>query len=84
MGKSFGVSLLDELAGVFDELDCMFLEELDGALLDELRAVALDEYSFALEDGCAFDESGSFDDELSLARLLEDVFSLVRLLDDEF
>lgn len=84
MGKSFEVSLLDELAGVFDELDCTFLEELDGALLDELRAVALDEYSFALEDGCAFDENGSFDDELSLARLLEDVFSLVKLLDDEF
>ena len=76
MGKSFEVSLLDELAGVFDELDC--------ALLEELRAVALDEYSFALEDGCALDESDSFDDELSLARLLEDVFSLVRLLDDEF
>lgn len=84
MGKSFEVSLLDELAGVFDELDCALLEELDGALLDELRAVALDEYSLALEDGSAFDESGSFDDELSLARLLEDVFSLVKLLDDEF
>ena len=76
MGKSFEVSLLDELAGVFDELDC--------ALLEELRAVALDEFSLALEDGSAFDESGSFDEELSLTRLLEDVFSLVRLLDDEF
>ena len=76
--------MLDELAGVFDELDCTFLEELDGAFLDELEAVALDEYSLALEDGCAFDENGSFDDELSLARLFEDVFSLVKLLDDEF
>jgi hypothetical protein len=76
LGKSFDVSLLDELAGVFDELDCTFLEEL--------KDVAVDGYSLALEDGCAFDESGSFDDELSLARLLEDVFSLARLLDDEF
>ena len=84
MGKSFDVSLLDELAGVFDELDWTFLEELDSALLDELEAVALDEFSLALEDGSAFDENGSFDDELSLARLLEDVFSLVRPLDDEF
>ena len=84
MGKSFEVSLLDELAGVFDELDCALLEELDGALLDELEDVALDEYSLALEDGSAFDENGSFDDELSLSRLLEDVFSLVKLLDDEF
>jgi hypothetical protein len=84
LGKSFEVSLLDELAGVFDELDCTFLEELDSALLDELEAVALDEFSFALEDGSALDECCSFDDELSLARLLEDVFSLARLLDDEF
>ena len=76
MGKSFEVSLLDELTGALDELDC--------ALLKELEDVALDEYSLALEDGCAFDENGSFDDELSLARLLEDVFSLVKLLDDEF
>jgi hypothetical protein len=84
LGKSFEVSLLDELTGALDELDCALLKELDGALLDELEDVALDEYSLALEDGSAFDESGSFDDELSLARLLEDVFSLVRLLDDEF
>jgi hypothetical protein len=84
LGKSFEVSLLDELTGALDELDCALLKELDGAFLDELRAVALDEYSLALEDGSAFDESGSFDDELSLARLLEDVFSLVKLLDDEF
>ena len=76
MGKSFEVSLLDELTGVFDELDC--------ALLDELEAVALDEFSLALEDGSAFDENGSFDDELSLTRLLDDAFSLTRLLDDEF
>ena len=45
MGKSFEVSLLDELAGVFDELDGALLKELDGVLLDELKAVALDEFS---------------------------------------
>ena len=76
MGKSFDVSLLDELTGVFDELDC--------ALLDELKAVVLDDFSLALENCTVLDESGSFDDELSLTRLLDDAFSLTRLLDDEF
>jgi hypothetical protein len=68
LGKSFEVSLLDELTGVFDEL----------------KAVVLDDFSLALENCTVLDESGSFDDELSLTRLLDDVFSLTRLLDDEF
>ena len=70
MGKSFEVSLLDELAGVFDELEGTLLETLEFACTSlELERALVDEDSSALDERCSLEEKASLDDEFSLAWL---------------
>jgi hypothetical protein len=70
LGKSFEVSLLDELAGVFDELEETLLETLELACASlELERASFDEDSSALDDRCSLEEKVSLDEEFSFAKL---------------